>query len=294
MAALTDKVVFITGAASGIGAAIAVECARRGASLVLIDFREPPLEEVAARVRAFGREALAIAADVASDEDLPRAAEAARRRFGRIDLVVANAGFEVTGRVEELTVRDFRRQFDTNVFGVLRTVYATLDDLKRSRGSLVIMGSLLGYVALPGTAAYAMSKFAVTALAHVLRYELASNGISVTLISPGNVTTNIRRVDNYNRLHAEAKDPIPAWLRMSPDAAARSILNAAMRRRSALVLTAVAKMALLMERLAPAIVDRVIRLGRLRGHKKPGGFEREEVDAAPATRPRDAAAGPPA
>jgi len=209
MKRLTDRVVLITGAASGIGAALAVECARGGADTVLLDRRVGPLRDVTRTVRALKRRALGVRCDVSRDADVPRGVAVARRQFGHIDIVIADAGFEVTGQVSELTLDDFRRQFETNVFGVLRTVYATLDDLKQSRGSLVLVGSMLGSLALPGTAAYAMSKFAVRALAETLRFELGEAGVSVTLVTPGNVTTNIRRTDNHGELHLALKDPIP-------------------------------------------------------------------------------------
>ena len=270
MTTLKDRVALITGAASGIGAALAVECARLGADLVLFDRRDRPLHQVAGQVRALGRQALVQHGDVVRARDLPRAGAAARRRFGHLDVVVADAGFEVTGRVEDLTLADFRRQFETNVFGVLRTVYATLDDLKRSRGSLVLVGSLLGHLALPGTAAYAMSKFAVTALAQALRFELAAAGVSVTLASPGNVATNIRRVDNRNVLHTQIKDPIPAWLQISPDHAARSIVRAMIQRRPEVVLTRLAKLAIFTERVAPALVSEAIKVGHIQGRNEPG------------------------
>jgi NAD(P)-dependent dehydrogenase (short-subunit alcohol dehydrogenase family) len=265
-----NRVVFITGAGSGIGAALARECARQGATVILFDRRERAIVRAAAALRALGYCALARHGDVTSALDLRRAVAAARRRYGRIDVVVANAGYEVTGRLEELTIADFRRQFETNVFGVLRTIYATLGDLKRSRGSLVLVGSLLGHIALPGTAAYAMSKFAVTALAQSLRFELARAGVCVTLVSPGNVATNIRRVDNRNRLHARARDPIPPWLRITPETAARAIAAAVRHRRPEVVLTRLAKLAVVGERLAPSLVAAAIKAGGIRGRREPG------------------------
>jgi NAD(P)-dependent dehydrogenase (short-subunit alcohol dehydrogenase family) len=268
---LKNRAVLITGAASGIGAALALECARLGANLVLFDRRRGPLHQVASRVRALGRPVLMRHGDVAGAGNLTRLVSAARKRFGRLDIVIADAGFEVTGRVEDLTLADFRRQFDTNVFGTLRTIYATVEDLKRSRGALVIVGSLLGHVALPATAPYAMSKFAVTALAQVLRFELASAGVSVTLVSPGNVATNIRRVDKRNVLHPHVKDPLPKWPLMSPTLAARTIMTAVLRRRPEVILTRLAKFTVLAERLAPALVSRAIELGHFQGHQPPSG-----------------------
>jgi short-subunit dehydrogenase len=267
--ALSDRVVLITGASSGIGAAVAVECARRGADVVLVARRVTRLEDIARQVRALGRQALVARGDVTTRSDLPHAVALARERFRRIDVVVANAGFEVTGSFDELTLADFRRQFETNIFGVLRTLYSTLDDLKRARGRLALTGSMLGHVALPGTSAYSMSKFAVRALAQALRFEVARHGISVTLISPGNIATEIRRVDNHDVLHPDAKDPIPRWLQISPEQAARAIVRALISRRAECVLTPLAKLVVTTERVAPSLVTGAIKLGHIQGRHEP-------------------------
>ena len=188
--------VFITGASSGIGAALSLEFAREGADVVLAARRRDRLESLAAEIGAIGRRAVVFPCDVTREGDLERAAAAGRAAFGKLDVVVANAGFGVTGLLERLSLDDYRRQLETNVFGVLRTVYATLEDLKKSRGRLVVIGSVSGHVAVAGSSPYSMSKFAVRALAASLGYELAEHGVSVTLISPGFVESEIRQVDN--------------------------------------------------------------------------------------------------
>ena len=166
MAADSPGVVFITGASSGIGEALAREWARRGADLALAARRVDRLERLAAELEAqHARRPLVIPCDVTRDGDLERAVARTLEAFGRLDVAVANAGFGVVGPVASLTLEDYRRQFETNVFGVLRTVYATLPALRASRGRLAIIGSVSGYLGMPGTSAYAMSKFAVRALA---------------------------------------------------------------------------------------------------------------------------------
>jgi NAD(P)-dependent dehydrogenase (short-subunit alcohol dehydrogenase family) len=156
---------------------------------------------------------------------------------GGIDIVIANAGYSVAGLLAQLTLADYRRQFETNVFGLLRTVYESLPALRAARGRLAIMGSVAGYVAAPGASAYAMSKFATRALAESLRAELAREGIGVTLVSPAYVDSDIRRTDNRGQLHAAAPDPIPAWLRMRTPHAARIMADAISRGRDEVVVT---------------------------------------------------------
>lgn len=263
------QTVFITGASSGIGAALAREFARRGADLVLAARRAARLDGLAAELQRGDRRALPVECDVTKDGDLERAAAAARSAFGRIDVVVANAGFGVVGRVEGLTLEDYRRQFETNVFGVLRTIWTTLADVKRTRGRIVIIGSVSGHIATPGSSPYAMSKFAVRALAEALGHELARDGVSVTLISPGFVESEIRRVDNRGRLSDTAADPVPSWLMMPAARAARQIVNAIARRRREAVITSHGRAFVFLNRHAPWLTQAVIRSFGVRSRGEP-------------------------
>jgi short-subunit dehydrogenase len=269
MTSFTGQVILITGASSGIGAALAREFARAGADLVLAARRIERLEHVRAEVEREGRRAVVVACDVTVDGDVEKATDLARQTFGKLDVVVANAGYGVVGPVERLTVEDYRRQFETNVFGVLRTVYATLPDLKASRGRLVLIGSVNGYVAPPGTAPYAMSKFAVRALAEALGHELAATGVSVVLISPGFVASEIRQVDNRGVWHPEPAVGPPRWLVMPADRAARQIVRAVARRRREAVITALGKFAVFVQRHVPGLVAMVLRRARIRGRGEP-------------------------
>jgi short-subunit dehydrogenase len=175
---------------------------------------------------------------------------------------VANAGFGVVGAVDTLHLEDYRRQFETNVFGVLHTIYATLAELRRSHGTLVILGSVSGYLAAPSASPYAMSKFAVRALAEALRAELAPQGVSVVLISPGFVDSEIRRVDNRGHLHPDAPDPVPRLLCMPTDRAARKIARAIALRRRERVITAHGTLAVLLARHTPRLMAFLLRHGR--------------------------------
>jgi short-subunit dehydrogenase len=259
----------VTGASSGIGAALAREFARQGADLVLLARRADRLAALGAEVEGAGRRALTLTADVTRDGDLERAVAAARAKYGRLDVVVANAGFGVVGPVEQLTLDDYRRQFETNVFGVLRTIHATLADLKAARGRLVILGSVSGHLATPGSSPYSMSKFAVRALAEALGHELAPAGVAVTLVSPGFVESEIRRVDNTGRFQTAAPEPVPAWLLMPTAKAARQIVRAVARRRRELVVTAHGKVAVFFQRHAPWLVARVVRAFGVRSRPEP-------------------------
>ncbi len=203
-----DKVVFITGASSGIGAAAAEAFAKEGARVVLTARRRDRLDSVKARIEAAGGTALALACDVTQREHIDAAVEETVKTFGALDVVLANAGFGVSGVMEKLDTDDYRRQFDTNVFGVLDTVYAALPHLKRSGGRLGLVGSVLGHVGMAASAPYCASKFAVTAFAQCFYYDLADQGISVTGIYPGIVESEIRSVNNRGE-YTGKKTPRP-------------------------------------------------------------------------------------
>jgi short-subunit dehydrogenase len=267
MGRFAERVVLVTGASSGIGAALAREFAREGADLVLAARRVSRLEELAAEVRALGRRALVVACDVTQDGALERAVGQAVEAFGRLDVAVANAGFGVVGPFEPLD--DYRRQFETNVFGVLRTAAAALPALWRTRGTFVIIGSVSGHVPTAGASPYAMSKAAVRAFAGSLRAEVRGAGVGVVLVSAGFVDSEFRAVDNQGRHHAGARDPVPAWLVVPTPRAARVIVNAVARRRREVVVTGHGKAIVWVARHMPWLLAAVLERGAYRSRPEP-------------------------
>ena len=247
-----EKAVLITGASSGIGEELAWQLAQAGARLTLTARRQDQLERVAQRIAVAGRaRALVVPSDVTRDGDLERVVSASVRQWGRLDVVFANAGFGVIGALRKLSLEDYRRQFETNVFGVLRTVLAALPEIEKTQGNLVLISSVAGWAATPGASPYCMSKFALRALANSITPELRLAGVKVTLISPGFVNSNIRRVDNRGTLHSDTADPIPSWLVMSTERAAGKILRAVARGKREEIITLHGKMFVALERFMP-------------------------------------------
>ncbi|HXC31182.1 MAG TPA: SDR family oxidoreductase [Verrucomicrobiae bacterium] len=253
-----DKVVLITGASSGIGEELARQLAQARAKVALAARRKDVLESLAQKIAAGGQHAaLAFECDVTRDGDVERAVAETVRQWGKLDVVIANAGFGIVGPLRQLTLEDYRRQFETNVFGLLRTVLAALPEIEKSKGNVVLIGSVSGWAASPGASPYAMSKFAVRALANSITPELQLAGVKVTLISPGFVASDIRRVDNRGQLHAGAKDPVPAWLIMSTEKAARQILQAVARGKREAIITGHGKLLVALERFFPWVTRAV-------------------------------------
>jgi hypothetical protein len=132
------------------------------ARLTLAARRQALLENLADRIAKTGAPRPLVAnCDVTCDGVVERAVAESVRHWGKLDVVIANAGFGVVGPLKALSIEDYRRQFETNVFGVLRTIYAALPEIEKTRGNVVVIGSVAGWTATPGTSAYAMSKFAV-------------------------------------------------------------------------------------------------------------------------------------
>lgn len=264
------KSVLITGASSGIGRTLALQLGAAGAQLTLTARRAELLAALADEMVSVGamRPVISVC-DVTREGDVERAVADAVSTFSRLDVVFANAGFGVVGYFDRLELADYRRQFETNVFGVLRTLEACQTEIGRQRGNIVIIGSVAGYCATPGNSPYCMSKFAIRALANSITPELARAGVSVTLISPGFVASNIRKVDNSDRFHAEASEPMPAWLVVDTERACRQILRAVAAGRAEAIITGHGKILVAIERFAPWILRAAGRrmAARGRGHR---------------------------
>jgi NADP-dependent 3-hydroxy acid dehydrogenase YdfG len=264
-----NQVVLITGASSGIGAGLARAFAREGARLVLLARRKEKLNELATELKAGGTELIVVTGDVTCDGDVEAAVAQGIAQFGRLDIAIANAGFAVTGPIGTLKIDDYRRQFETNVLGVLRTVFATRPELIRSRGRLVLLGSILGHVTAPELSPYCMSKFAVRALAGSIHGELAQEGVSVTLISPGFVASEIRHLSQEGTYDPSIPDPAPSWLVVSTESAVNEIMNAVKGRKREKVVTRHGKVIVLIHRHFPWIFHALEAIaGRARKRKQ--------------------------
>ena len=222
---LSEQVIVITGASSGIGLVTARMAAKRGARLILNARNEEALRRVCNEIRRMGGEAYHVAGDVAQLDDVQHIADEATRRFGGFDTWVNNAGVSIYGPVLEQPLADQRRLFDTNYWGVVHGSRVACAHLRQHGGALINVGSVLSDVAIPIQGTYCATKHAVKGYTDALRLELEAEGapISVTLIKPSAIDTPYVQ-HAKNLLPSEPLNPSPVY---APDTVAEAILHCA-------------------------------------------------------------------
>jgi short-subunit dehydrogenase len=250
-----NKVVLITGASSGTGKALAYEFANNGAHVILLARRFQLISSIAEDLALKFNKCMAIECNVAKDGDIEKAVKESVKIFGKIDIVIANAGFGLHGNFEDLKLEDYKKQFETNVFGVLRTIYATLPELKKTKGSICIIGSVNSIVSFSsGISPYVMSKFALRGLIKSLSLELSPYNISVTHIMPGFIETE------FDIKNTETERKKYNWLKISAEKAAKLIIRAIKDKNLEVILTRHGKMAIYLERYTPYILRKLSSL----------------------------------
>jgi len=211
----SNKVVLVTGASSGIGRGLAIELARRGASVGLLARRRDLLEAAVDEINAAGGRALALPADVTHADQVRGAACELRRKFGYIDVLVANAGVGGTTYAVDLCEKDVTRVIRVNVIGAVNSVTAVIPHMvQRGSGHLVAISSLAGYRGLPKSAAYCASKAGVSALFESLRIDLAQTGVDVTIIHPGFIKTPLTAGRKHMPYLMELDDAVERMMRV--------------------------------------------------------------------------------
>jgi short-subunit dehydrogenase len=217
-------VVVITGASSGIGAAAARAFAARGCRLVLGARREERLIALRdALIVACGTQIVAARCDVRNSEDVERLVQTALDAFGRLDVIVLNAGFGLSARVEDTSESDFRDLIETNLLGVQRGIRAAVPVMRGQRsGHIVVVGSVVGKQSWPLHGAYAATKFGVTGLTRALRAELSGSGVTVSLVLPGSTRTEFFR---QSKIGTAGYTPRPQGITQSAEAVAARIVR---------------------------------------------------------------------
>ncbi|MFN3997605.1 SDR family oxidoreductase [Algoriphagus sp.] len=255
---LKDKVVIITGATSGIGEACALTFGKEGAKIVITGRNQEKLDQSSKQLKSIGIEVLAVLADAGSEADNRRMADEAIKAFGRIDILINNAGISMRALFQDLDLEVFRKVMDTNFWG---TVYATkfcLPEILKSKGSIIGISSINGFRGTPARTAYTASKFAMNGFFESLRTEVMNQGVHIMVAAPGFTASNIR--NNALTAHGEAQGASPRdeGKMMTAEEVAEEILKATMKRKRDLVLTTQGKLAVFFNKWAPKFMDGVV------------------------------------
>ncbi|MGG0305920.1 SDR family oxidoreductase [Priestia megaterium] len=204
MSNIQDKVVIITGASSGIGEATAKELASKGAQLVLAARREDRLKKLQEEIQKNGGQAIYKVTDVASHEQMEELAEYALTEFGKIDVMVNNAGVMPLSPVYQKKINEWDSMIDINIKGVLYGIAAVLPSMReRKEGHIINVSSIAGHLVFHASAVYSGTKFAVRAITEGLRKEEAPNNIRTTIISPGTISTELLESISDEELKSE-------------------------------------------------------------------------------------------
>ncbi len=260
------KVCAITGAASGIGRALAVELAQRGADVALCDVDEAGLAETASKVAALGRRVSTRKVDVADRAAVHRFADEVIAEHGQVDAIVNNAGVSLTETFEAMSYEDLEWVLNINLWGVVHGTKAFLPHLlARRSGWIVNLSSVFGIIGVPTQSAYNMAKFAVRGLTESLRQEIGDRGISVSSVHPGGIRTNIVRKSRFYRDPKGETDRdtfvanFDKMARTTAESAARTIANGMEKRAPRILIGADAYVIDALARSAPEAYPAIIR-----------------------------------
>ena len=262
---LTDQIIVITGASSGIGLVTARMASKRGARLVLAARAGEALRELRDELSDAGGEAVHVTADVGKAEDVRNIARTAHQAFGGFDTWVNNAGISIYGKLTEVALEDMRQLFETNFWGMVHGSLEAARHLQERGGALINIGSTLSDRAIPLQGAYCASKHAVKGFTDALRMELEADGapVSVTLIKPSGIDTPYsRHAKNYLSVEPQNSPPIYA-----PEAVAEAILHCAEHPERDVFVGAGGKGMSAFGYHAPRLLDRVMEKMMIRQQK---------------------------
>lgn len=254
----TNQIVWITGASSGLGKGLALEFASLGATVAISARRMDLLEDVVKEIETKGGKAKAYFCDVLDSKSIEACVSQVVKDFGRLDVAIANAGYGVLGKIEDLDEADWSRQLSVNVTGLALTCKFALPHLRKTKGRMALIGSVAAFVPNPGTGAYGASKAAVHNMGESLQVELKGSGVSCTTIHPGFVESNITRIDNEGKFHPERQDPRPANLMWTTENAAKVMVKAIERRKKVFVFTGHGKVLVFIAKFFPGLMRKII------------------------------------
>lgn len=257
---LQNKVVIITGASSGIGKALAINLANKKAKVVLAARSLEKLESISKMIENQGGESLPIKTDVSKKEDCKNLIEETISKFGKIDVLINNAGITMFSKFENIKDPDiFRKIMDVNYFGSVYCTFYALPYLKKSKGMIITISSLTGKGGVPTRTGYSASKHALVGFFDSLRIELMEYNVSVMLVFPGFVKSNIRENALNQDGKIAGKSHINEEKAMSAEKCAEIIVKGIEKKKREIVMTLKGKLGVWLKLIYPSLVDRIAK-----------------------------------
>ncbi|MCU0450794.1 MAG: SDR family oxidoreductase [Bernardetiaceae bacterium] len=255
---MKNKVVIVTGGTSGIGRALAQEFGRQGAKVVITGRNLAALAATEAQLTAQGIEVLALQADARREADNQHLAQATLARFGRIDVLINNAGISMRALFNDADLDVIRQVMDVNFYGAVSATKFCLPHIIEQQGSVVGISSIAGYRGLPARTGYSASKFALQGFLEALRSEMIPHGVHVLTACPGFTASSIRERALAADGSVQGESPRDEGQMMTAEECAQHIYRATVKRRKILLLTTQGKITVWLNKLFPGWMDRVV------------------------------------
>jgi short-subunit dehydrogenase len=256
---LNNKIIIITGASSGIGKSLAIECAKRGANVVLAARQYVTLCEIAADLeKQYNIKALAVQCDVAVEEECAHLIKQALTTFGKIDVLINNAGISMRALFNDVDLKVLKSLMDVNFWGTVYCTKYALPEIIKTKGSVVGVSSIAGYKGLPGRTGYSASKFAMNGFLDSLRVENLKTGVHVLTACPGFTASNIRNTALAKDGSQQGESSMHEEKMMTSDEVANIILDGVENRSRTLIMTSQGKLTVALSKFLPAFLDKMV------------------------------------
>lgn len=255
---MNNKVIIVTGGSSGIGEACALEFAKRGAKVVIAARNTDKLKGVAAKIEQLGKEVLTVQCDVAIQTDCEKLIKETIAKFGKVDVLVNNAGISMRAIFNEVDIDVLKRVMDINFYGAVYCTKFALPHILKNKGSVVGVSSIAGYVGLPARTGYSASKFAMQGFLDALRTENLKKGLHVMVACPGFTASNIRNTALSADGSAQGETPRDESKMMTSEEVALAIVNGVAKRKRKLILTGEGKMVVFLSKFFPTFLEKQV------------------------------------
>lgn len=256
---LKSKVIIITGASSGIGKALAYELAGRGANLVLGARQYVTLCEITQDIgKRFQTKAVAVQCDVSVEEDCAFLIKQALLTFGKIDILINNAGISMRALFKDLDLKVLKTLMDVNFWGTVYCTKYALPEIIKTQGSIVGVSSIAGYKGLPGRTGYSASKFAMNGFLDALRIENLKTGVHVMTACPGFTASNIRNTALNQSAQQQGESSLNEEKMMTAEEVAKLIADGIESRTRTLIMTGQGKLTVTLSKIFPAWLDKLV------------------------------------